>query len=112
VPVLALFLQLMYFRRYPYMLCQLILATHWFAFLLLFFGVALPVFMVVFRLQGLPMLILILFMLIPYTYLALRQFYRENHWWTTTKTTAFLAVFSITYLMYRSFILWVTFVLV
>lgn len=112
VPVLALFLQLLYFRRYRYFLCQLIFTTHWFAFFLVFFGLILPVFMFLFHLQGVRLLSTILILLIPYTYLALRRFYRENGWWTAAKTAGFLFVFSITYLVYRSFILWLSFVLV
>lgn len=112
VPVLALFLQLLYFRRYRYFLCQLIFATHWFAFFLVFFGLILPVFMFLFHLQGVRLLSTILILLIPYTYLALRRFYQENRWWTAAKTATFLLVFSITYLVYRSFILWLSFVLV
>lgn len=111
IPVLALCLQLLYFRRYRPYLCQLIFATHWFAWCLLFFGCALPLLMYIFRLHGLRLLSLVLALLIPYTYLALRRFYRENVWRTTAKTAVFLVVFSVLYLVYRDFILWLTFVL-
>lgn len=112
VPVLALFLQPLYFRRYRYYICQLIFATHWFAFLLVFFGIILPVFMIFFHLKGIPLLTMALILLMPYTFLALKRFYRENVGWTAVKCVLFLAAFSIVYLVYRNFILWLSFILV
>ncbi|MFN0014682.1 MAG: DUF3667 domain-containing protein [Saprospiraceae bacterium] len=108
VPLIGALFFALFFRQNPYYLCHLIFATHWFAFLLLLLMVGGTLIILLFRVNGMPLLMSFLALLQPVHLLATRHFY-GGHWvWLVLKTLAFFAAFSALYLLYRDFILFLT----
>ncbi|MBL7798719.1 MAG: DUF3667 domain-containing protein [Saprospiraceae bacterium] len=108
VPLLGTLFFALFFRQNPYFLCHLIFATHWFAFLLLLLMVGGTLIVLLFQIKGMVLLTAFLVLLLPVHLFATRYFY-GGHWaWLALKTLVFFAGFSVLYLLYRDFILFLT----
>lgn len=108
VPLLGALFFGLFFRQNPYYLCHLIFATHWFSFLLLLLMAGGTLIILLFQVKGILLLTAFLVLLLPFHLLATRHFY-GGHWaWLVFKTLVFFAVFSVLYLLYRDFILFLT----
>jgi len=108
VPLLGGLFFGLFYRQNPYYLCHLIFATHWFALLLLLLMVGGMLIALLFQVKGLVLLAAFLALLLPVHLLATRHFY-GGHWgWLVLKSLVFFAVFSVLYMLYRDFILFLT----
>ena len=108
IPVLALVLHGLYFRQYRHYLCHLIFATHWFAYVLLFFIVAAPAIQYM-GLKAGPLLTSIALCLMPHLFLSLKLFYRQHAWLSALKTLVVCLSFVFFLVVYRELMLWTTF---
>jgi hypothetical protein len=105
VPLLGLASYGLFFRQNPFFLCHLIFATHWFSFLLALIMLGGSIFVLLFHINGMPLLSAFLAMLLPFHLISTRHFY-GGHWgWLGLKTLVFLTAFSIFYFIYRDFVL-------
>jgi hypothetical protein len=106
---LGLLLYALFYRQNPYYICNLIFATHWFSFLIIFLMFTGFVLAFCLQIHGLPLLGAILLLLLPHHILAIRYFYGQSWPITILKSIIFLTVFCIIFLLYRSAILYLTF---
>lgn len=105
VPILGLLFYALFFRQNPYYLCNLIFATHWFAFLLIFIMLSGALLSGIFHLRGMYMLGALLALLMPYHAISTRRFYGQNWPIIVAKTIIFMAGFTVIYFLYRDVIL-------
>ncbi len=109
IPLTGLIFYALFFRCNPYYLCHLIFATHWFTHLLIFLGAAGMMLVGLLNLHGVKLLTAAVALLLPYLYLAVRNFYGQNWWISLLKAMAFYFTFGFVYAFYREFILFLTF---
>ncbi|MBK8556214.1 MAG: DUF3667 domain-containing protein [Lewinellaceae bacterium] len=108
IPLLALALMLLYYRKYPYYACHLVFTTHWFTFFLFFFGFFAPLVVWTLKIKEAPLLMVLFSMLLPYVYLSQKRFYGQTWLPTAIKSAVFMIFLGFFYLVYREFMLFLT----
>lgn len=108
VPLFGCVFFALFFRQIPFFICHLIFATHWFSFLLMLILLGGGLLFLIFKLNGLSLLLSILAMLLPFQLIATRRFYGGNWVWLFVKTLMVFALLAVFFLLYRQFVLFLT----